>query len=61
MTAAIIQDAFPQLDDTACAAIAHAYHRWTLETDAISPDEERAAIIGFAAGWINRPASDFSH
>lgn len=55
-----IMEAFPQLDDTAAATIYRAFNQWwTASSESLSSDEQRAAMIGFAAGWINRPASDW--
>lgn len=51
--------AFPQLDDTAAAAIAYAFNQWWLnQADGLLAydDDHKGAIIGFAAGWLARPA-----
>ena len=55
-----ILEVFPELSDTDASAIAYAFERWW-ETDSasLSTDERRAALVGFAAGWIKRPTSDF--
>lgn len=57
-----IREAFPQLSDTEAAAIAFEFNRWWNEDSAsLSSEDHRGAIIGFAAAWIRRPGSDFSH
>lgn len=56
-----ILEVFPELSDTAAAAIAHAFQNfWMNDQSKLGASDERAAIIGFAAGWIARPTSDFT-
>jgi hypothetical protein len=54
---------FPQLDDTATATIYRAFNEWWLSNnsglDTSNSDDERIACLGFAAGWIKRPTSDW--
>lgn len=49
---------FPKLSDTAAAAIVFAFSQWWLDAPAEinSLDFEEATLIGFAAGWLARPA-----
>lgn len=53
---------FPKLDDTAAAAILHARRQWLASCDERVYDltSEQREVIEFAAGWMARPASDFS-
>lgn len=57
----LLLETFPKLDDTAAAAIAHAFHQWWENgpTGLLSGEDEEAALVGFAAGWLARPDSDF--
>lgn len=52
---------FPKLSDTAAAAIVYAFNQWLANvTDfSILDCSEDAALVGFAAGWLARPA-DYS-
>ena len=56
-----LMEAFPQLDDTGAATIYRAFSLWqcTFE-EPICGDFEDVALVSFAAGWLNRPASDWS-
>lgn len=57
-----IMEAFPKLSDTEASAIYFEFERWWNEGSAsLSSDEWHAAMIGFAAAWIRRAGSDFSH
>lgn len=50
---------FPELNETAAAAIVYAFNQWwatALDIDPDNFDEERLAVIHFAAGWLRRPA-----
>lgn len=51
---------FPKLSDTAAAAIVFAFNQWMAGVnDYEIIDCQEAALVGFAAGWLARPA-DYS-
>jgi hypothetical protein len=55
-----ILKAFPELDENAAAAIAHEFDKWMIgRGHELVPFDDAAAIVGFAAGWLRRPTSDF--
>jgi hypothetical protein len=51
---------FPDLKDTDAAAIEFEFNKWWNTKD-YTIDLREPMMIGFAAGWINRPTSDFSY
>lgn len=52
-----LKENFPQLSDTAAAAIVYAFTQWQADwSDFRLADCEDEALIGFAAGWLARPA-----
>jgi hypothetical protein len=57
-----IMEAFPKLSEIDAAAIAHEFEQWwNSGSESLASDDRPGALIGFAAGWIRRPVSDFSH
>jgi hypothetical protein len=53
---------FPDLKETDASAIAFEFEKWwETACEKFTADERETVMVGFAAGWIKRPTSDFSY